>query len=81
MTKCQVGTFFTCLTTDSQMHTIGKAINPFCKSSSILEKKSMYTHFSNSILLDFHYVQRQMNGLTRLQPFKLNHQEIQQVDI
>jgi len=34
---------------------------------------SMYAHFSNSILLDFHYLQRQMNGLTKLQPFKLSY--------
>ena len=33
----------------------------------------MYAHYSNYILLDFHYLQRQMNGLTKLQPFKLSH--------
>ena len=48
----------------------------------------MYAHFSNSILLDFYYLQRQfwftgkpeknkkyrkLNGLIKSQPFKLGH--------
>jgi len=36
-------------------------------------KLSMYAHFSNSILLYFHYLQRQMNGLAKLQLAKLSH--------
>jgi len=44
-------------------------------SDPILENPSISANFSNSILLDFHYLQRQMNELAKLQPFRLSQQE------
>jgi len=38
-----------------------------------VRKPLMYVNFSNAILLQFHYLQRHMNGFTKLQPFKFSH--------